>query len=142
MNPPDATSVLLVDDEPIILATVEAALSRAGYQVTALGNGADASAHLAEHRPDVVVTDVAMEGMSGIDLLRRAKALDPDVAVIVVTGYCDAGTAIESLRLGAEDYLAKPFDFDELLLRVARCAETRALRLRVRRCEEHLSDAP
>lgn len=142
MKRPAKMHVLLVDDEPIILATVGVALGQAGYDVASAGTGADAVTHLQEHRPDVLITDITMAGIDGIELMRQAKALDPDVTVIVITGYCDIGSAISALRRGAEDYLSKPFDFDELLLRVARCAETRDLRQKVRAYEDLLEVCP
>lgn len=128
--------VLLVDDEPIILSTVKTALLHAGYDVTAASSAAEAASRLPELRPDILVTDIAMEGMDGLELLREAKKLDPDVTAIMITGYCDVGSAIRALRLGAEDYLSKPFDFDEFLLRVAQCAEKRELRRKIRLYEE------
>jgi DNA-binding NtrC family response regulator len=130
------TNVLLVDDEPIILSTVKTALLNAGYGVTATSSAGEAFARLPELRPDILVTDIAMVGMDGLDLLREAKKLDPDVTAIMITGYCDVGSAIESLRLGAEDFLSKPFDFDEFLLRVAQCAEKRELRRKIRLYEK------
>lgn len=132
------TLVLLVDDEPIIVTTLKTALVHAGYEVATVSDGTAAAATLEARRPDVLVTDVAMEGMDGLDLLKRAKELDPDIAVILMTGYCDAGSAIQALRLGADDYLSKPFDFEELLLRVGRCAEKRELRRKLA-SYEHLS---
>jgi len=130
--------ILLVDDEPLIRLTVERALAAAGHAVTAAGSGEEARRLLLGGRYDLVVTDIAMEGFDGVEVLRAAKAADPDVCVVVMTGYCDVATAVEALRCGAEDYLSKPFDFDEFLLRVGRCLEKRDLRRRVRLYEGFL----
>jgi DNA-binding NtrC family response regulator len=130
--------ILAVDDEPLILRSVEKALTAAGHSVTAVGSGPEARALLKDHRYDCVVTDIAMEGFNGLEVLRAAKEADPDVCVVVVTGYCDVSTAIEALRLGAEDYLSKPFDFDELLLRVASCLDKRELRRKLHFYEKML----
>ena len=124
--------ILLVDDETLALRTLARALAAAGYQVTALDNGADAVERLRRERFDVVITDLVMEEVGGVQVLREAKERDPDACVVIVSGYCDVDSAIDALRLGAEDYLAKPFDYDELLLRVARCAEKRDLRRKLK----------
>ena len=130
--------ILLVDDEPLALRTLARVLAAAGYEVTALESGAEAVERLRRERFDVVVTDLVMEGVGGVAVLREAKERDPDACVVIVSGYCDVDSAIDALRLGAEDYLAKPFDYDELLLRVARCAEKRDLRRKLKLYEDIL----
>lgn len=124
--------ILVADDEKLIQLTLARALVAAGHEVTLADDGAQALARLRAEVFDLVLTDLAMEGADGIRVLEEAKALDPDVGVIVMTGYCDVASAVAALRSGAEDYLAKPFDFDELLLRIARCLERRELRRKVR----------
>lgn len=131
-------TVLLVEDEPLALVTLSRALRAKGYGVTALDNGAEALAQLRGERFDVVVTDLVMEGTNGMAVLREAKERDPDACVLIISGYCDVDSAIDALRLGAEDYLAKPFDYDELLLRVHRCAERRELRRKLKLYERIL----
>jgi DNA-binding NtrC family response regulator len=131
-------SILLVEDEALALRTLRGALESSGYEVTTLDNGADAVARLREERFDVVVTDLVMEGKDGVQVLREAKERDPDVCVMMISGYCDVDSAIGALRLGAEDYLAKPFDYDEFLLRVQRCAEKRELRRKLKLYEHIL----
>ncbi len=127
-----AAKILVADDEALIQLTVARALRAAGHEVAVVGDGAAALARLGGEAFDLVLTDLAMEGADGIRVLEEAKARDPDVAVMVMTGYCDVASAVAALRSGAEDYLSKPFDFDELLLRVARCLERRELRRKVR----------
>lgn len=124
--------ILLVDDEPVILRTLAIALRNAGHEVTVASSGTEALERLAATPYDAVLTDIAMAGMNGLDLLACAKAADPDVCVILMTGYCDVSTAIAALRAGAEDYLPKPFDYDEILLRLSRCLERRDLHRKLR----------
>jgi DNA-binding NtrC family response regulator len=130
--------VLLVEDEALALRTLARVLGAAGYEVTALESGAEAVERLRKERFDVVITDLVMEETGGVAVLREAKERDPDACVVIVSGYCDVDSAIDALRLGAEDYLAKPFDYDELLLRVARCAEKRDLRRKLKLYEDIL----
>ncbi len=130
--------ILLIDDEPTIRRTLSRALERNGFAVTDVAGGDEALGALEERSFDVVITDLAMEGTDGMTVLERAKQLDPDSCVIVITGFSDTDSAVNALRLGAEDYVAKPFDYDEILLRVARCAERRQLRRKVRLYEEFL----
>lgn len=130
--------ILLVEDEPLARRTLSRALEVAGYETIALADGTEAVTRLRDERFDVVVTDLVMEGVSGVEVLRRAKELDPDTSVMVMSGYCDVNSAIDALRLGAEDYLAKPFDYEEFLLRLARCAEKRDLRRKLKIYEDIL----
>jgi DNA-binding NtrC family response regulator len=130
--------ILLVDDEPILLRTLGRALTEAGHEVVSAAGGAEAADRLREGTFDLIVTDIAMEGLGGLELLQMAKKSDPDVSVILITGFCDAASAIEALRNGADDYLSKPFDFDELILRVSRSLEKRELRRKLRLYEDIL----
>ncbi|GAB4285255.1 MAG: hypothetical protein Kow0092_39380 [Deferrisomatales bacterium] len=131
-------SILLVDDELLIRSSVTRALEATGLSVTAVASGDEAVARLAAGPFDLVVTDLVMEGRDGVQVLEEAKRADPDICVIVLTGYCDVGSAVDALRLGADDYLSKPCDFDELLLRVERCLEKRDLRRKLRLYESLL----
>ncbi|MHB8766143.1 MAG: response regulator [Deferrisomatales bacterium] len=130
--------ILLADDEVLIQLTLAKALRAAGHEVAVAADGTRALERLAAEAFDLVITDLAMDGADGIGVLQAAKERDPDVAVIVITGYCDVASAVAALRSGAEDYLAKPFDFDELLLRATRCLERRELRRKVRLYERML----
>ncbi len=115
--------ILIVDDEKNILNYCRIDFTHEGYFVTTAENGGEAIGLLENDCFDMLITDLAMPGIGGIDLLRIAKELYPDICSIVLTGYGDMTTAIEALRLGADDYLLKPCDTDELLLRVERCLE-------------------
>ena len=131
-------SILLVEDEPIVLTTLAKALAARGHAVETAASGTEAMERLQRRRFDAVLTDLVMAGADGIEVLREAKRADPDACVLLMSGYCDSGSAIAALRLGADDYLTKPFDYEELFLRVGRCMERRELCRKVRLYERFL----
>ncbi|MFA7558012.1 MAG: response regulator, partial [Hydrogenophaga sp.] len=120
---PDAALVLVVEDEPVALKNLQHVLERAGYRVLGTTQGAEALRILAETDVDVVLTDVRMEGVDGMQVLARARQLQPDAEVIVVTGYATLDAAVEAMRGGAFYYLAKPFRLDEVRKVVGEAAE-------------------
>ncbi|MCL4847709.1 MAG: sigma-54 dependent transcriptional regulator [Acidobacteria bacterium] len=127
------SSVLLVDDEPKILRALERALTEEGHEVVASTNARDAQRHLAARFFDVLVVDNMMPDMTGIDLLRDLAASGSDrPQAVVMTAYASIESAIEAMRLGAFDYLQKPFEVDELLVVVRRALEHGRLRLQHR----------
>ncbi len=131
--------VLVVDDEREMSRAIEQELEERGFEVTTC-DSADAAFELAmttEH--DVVVTDVRMRGMSGIDLCTRLVANRPDLPVIVMTGFGSLDTAIATLRAGAFDFLAKPFDMEELHVAIDRALAHRQLREEVRRLRREVA---
>ena len=105
-------------------------------------SGGEALGLLRRKRYDVVVTDLAMEGVNGLEILRAAKETDPDACVVVVTGHSNEDAGIRALREGADDYLFKPFQPEEFVLRVRKRAETRELRRRLRQCLRLLGVCP
>lgn len=100
--------VLVVDDEGAIRYSVSKTLQRVGYRVSEASSGEEALELIAEQEFTVVLTDIKMPGIDGVELLRQIKELTPDSSVILMTGYASLNTAIEALRLGAHDYLIKP----------------------------------
>jgi DNA-binding NarL/FixJ family response regulator len=114
-------SVLLVEDEKIIRDTISDDLIKEGYAVTTAENGEDGFKKYQAQPCDVVITDLIMEGMDGIELSKKLKHLDPDTPIMVLTGYPSIDTAIEALRLGVFDYILKPCERKELALKVANC---------------------
>ncbi|MBU0508600.1 response regulator, partial [bacterium] len=104
----DRHSILLVDDDPLVLAGFREILSREGYDVTAVISGHEAIERLERQPYDVVLTDLLMPRVSGLDVLRCTREKHPECMVIVVTGYASVRSAVEALRLGAHDYLIKP----------------------------------
>src|SRR5262245_1254914 len=113
-------SILVVDDEPVVQDAVRWLLRAQGYDVDTVGNGEEALSRIAQQEFDVVVSDIKMPGLNGLDVLERSRALKPNLSVILMTGYASVETAIEALRLGAADYLRKPFELDDLTLSVER----------------------
>ena len=112
--------ILVVDDEPDITALVAYHLARAGYRVSTAGNGPDALKAAKDERPDLVVLDLMLPGLSGYDVLAELRKRDEtrDVGVILLTARRDEPDRIRGLSLGADDYLTKPFSPAELVLRV------------------------
>lgn len=123
---PDESPLLVVDDEPAVLRTVSEYLRGRGYPVHACNSADEALATLAEHEIMLLLTDISMPGVSGIDLARSALEDDPSLGVVIFTGVPDAVTAVESLRLGVADYLTKPIELDDLEETVQRTLRRRA----------------
>jgi DNA-binding NtrC family response regulator len=130
--------ILIVDDEIIIRKSLQVELSRHGYVVDTATSCGDALAQLERHGYNLLISDLLMEDMSGMELLKKARELKPDLAVCLITGYADLASAIDALRLGADDYLVKPCDPEELLLRVKHALAREELRRRVRYFENIL----
>ena len=132
-TPAPRPRVLIVDDEPEMATVIEQALARRGYAVTQ-HNSADAAwEHLDREDFDVVVTDINMRGMSGVELADRITKNRKDLPVIVITAFGSLETAIATLRAGAYDFITKPFDIDQLVVAVERALQTRMLREEVKR---------
>ncbi|HKC59360.1 MAG TPA: sigma-54 dependent transcriptional regulator [Myxococcales bacterium] len=117
-----ADRVLVVDDEQSLRKVLAATLQREGYEVTVCGDGEEAIAALERDGADVVVTDLVMPRMDGLTLLRKVVARHPDVPVIVVTAHGRIDSAVEAMKAGAFDFLAKPFDHGELKAIIAKAA--------------------
>jgi CheY-like chemotaxis protein len=106
--------VLVVDDEPEVRHVLLEFLSSRGYDVTAASGGAEAVALVETIKPDLVLLDVAMPDMDGVETLKRIVAIEPALAVIMVTANADISITSKLLALGAVDYVPKPFDLDYL----------------------------
>ena len=117
--------ILLVDDEDIVLRSCQRILGGT-YDIDIAHNGLEALGKVNENRYDVIVLDIKMPKMDGIEVLRRVKEARPDIDVIMVTGLHEIGTAVKAMKLGALDYLPKPFEPEELELAVARAFDRRA----------------
>src|SRR5216684_2342828 len=118
-----ADRVLVVDDEQSLRKVLAATLQREGYEVTVCVDGEEAIAALERDGADVVVTDLVMPRMDGLTLLRKVVARHPDVPVIVVTAHGRIDSAVEAMKAGAFDFLAKPFDHGELKAIIAKVAD-------------------
>ena len=109
-----STKILIVDDELIMRESLAGWLERDGYAVQTAPSGEEALEKLKETRFDILLVDIKMEGISGLDVLRHVKENDPDVAIVMITAYGSIPTAIEAMKNGAYDYMLKPFDPNEL----------------------------
>ena len=121
--------VLVIDDDASLRYTLEAVLSDAGFEVETADSGEKGIAAFETRGADVVLTDLAMPEVDGMQVLERLRALDPSVPVLMVTAHGSERLAVAAMKAGASDYLPKPFDPDELTLTVKRSVEVRSLRL-------------
>ncbi len=131
--------VLIVDDDESIRAVLEHNLNELGLSVAAAESGEKGWELFQSEAPDLVITDVRMTGMSGMDLLRRVCRANPAALVVVITAYGDVRQAVEAMKAGAYDYLTKPFDRDALKLCVRKALEFSSVRLENRRLRRELS---
>jgi two-component system response regulator PilR (NtrC family) len=119
------SSILVVDDERAIQDSVAWCLGTDGHEVRTAGSGEEALAIMADQRFDLIISDIIMQGLSGVDLLRKARALQPRTPFVLITAFATVETAVEALREGASDYVTKPFKFDDLRHRVQGLLEHR-----------------
>lgn len=124
--------MLVVDDEQIARENIRHVLSKNGHQVATASTGLEAMALLHSEPFDLVLTDLKMEGLDGMELLSRIKEIRPDTAVILITGYATVETAVKAMKTGACDYIAKPFQLEELRAAVARSLEKRKVEREVK----------
>ena len=120
--------LLVVDDDASIRETFEHHLSRSGWEVETAATANEALDRVPTFAPDVVVTDVRMPGMTGLELLERISAAELQIDVIVITAFDDMSSAVAAMKAGAFDYLVKPLDLDHIDLVLARCLRQRSLR--------------
>jgi len=130
--------ILIVDDDEAICLLLEKALSLQGYQARSVQRAFEALTIVTTSTVDLVLADLCMPEMDGITLLKRAKASHPDVPFIVMTGNASIDTAVKAMKCGACDYIAKPFDLDEVFVRVQRALKENALSRENRELREEL----
>ena len=133
-------SILLVDDEEAILTSIGWALEQNSFRVATASDGQKAIDMLRAGPYDLVITDLLMPVVDGLGVLKQAKSLHPDIGVIILTGHGDIGSAVQSLQLGADDYLLKPCDMDDLLSKARRSFEKQDLVARLRVRNERLKE--
>lgn len=119
--------VLAVDDEPVVCESIRRVLADEGYRVTTTTSARDGIDLLAREVIDLVLLDIKMPDLDGIEFLRRARALSPETEVVIVTGYATIDTAVEAIKLGAFDYLEKPVSPPQLIVAAARALERKHL---------------
>ncbi len=125
--------ILVIDDEPGIRLACQRALRSEGFEVSAAANGEEGLQILASAEHDLVLLDMMMPGIGGLEMLERINELDPNLVCVVITGYATVELAVEAIKKGAYDFIAKPFDADTLLLTVNQGIERRALSLQSQR---------
>ena len=128
--------IFVVDDEREMVDLVQLGLKKRGFTVVPFGSGADALAALSEHDVDVVVTDLNMKGMTGLELCQRIVADRPDIPVVVLTAFGSFETAVGAIRAGAYDFVTKPVEIEALAIAIRRAGEHRQLRVEVKRLRE------
>jgi signal transduction histidine kinase/CheY-like chemotaxis protein len=133
--------ILVVDDEPHVVQIFQDLLAQRGYEVTSSTNGDDAIVKVTQGNFDLVLTDINLPGVDGLEVVRAAKAADKDTCVILITGYASTTTAIDALRQGAYDYITKPFDLWETAKAIERGLESRFLVIENRRLVSSLEQA-
>jgi PAS domain S-box-containing protein len=126
------TTILLIDDEPDLLRVLARCLKADGHQVDTALNGPDGLAAFEGQHPAIVITDIKMPGMSGIEVLKRIKEREPDAEVIIITGHGDMDNAVEALHFGASDFITKPFRGETLAIAIRRAEEKIDLRRRLK----------
>lgn len=131
-------TILLVDDEPAILTSIGWALEKHCFEVTMASDGLKAIEAMQCKSFDLVITDLKMPGLSGLEVLQHSKELRPEAAVFILTGYGDITSAIQALQLGADDYLLKPCDFEDLLRKAERSFERQKLLVQLQWQNEQL----
>jgi len=134
------TTVFVVDDEREMVDLVALGLKKRGFSVVPYGTGADALAGIPQHDVDVIVTDLNMKGMTGLELCEQVVRDRPDIPVLVLTAFGSFETAVGAIRAGAYDFVTKPVEVEALAIAVRRAAEHRALRGEVKRLREAVAN--
>lgn len=119
--------ILVVDDDPLSLGVTAGLLEQVGYQVSAFNNANDAIAFLDSNSSDVVLTDIKMPGVTGIELLERIRSIDPELPVILMTAYAELKTAIDAVQKGAFGFLQKPYKPAQLFQSIKKAVDYRKL---------------
>ena len=126
--PASKPRILIVDDEPSMREMLRIVLRRDGYDVTVAANGTEALEILQRERMDLLLSDIRMPDISGVEVLRAAKEANKDLVAFMMTAFASTDTAVEAMRLGAVDYFTKPFNMDELRIKVRQHVETLRIR--------------
>jgi len=135
--------IVVVDDEHLIRWSLEQNLKKQGYDVLTAGNGEDALKIIRDEQPDLVLLDIQLPGISGMQVLEKVKEFDEEIIVIMVTAHGGLETAVNAMRMGAHDYINKPFNLDEMSIVIKKALETSDLRRELaRRRSEHKKQGP
>lgn len=120
-------SVLVIDDDPLIRKTLSSYLSKKGFEALAAEDGEEGIQKYEEHIPDLVILDIRLPDVDGLEVLGRIREKDPNASIIIMTAYDDMKTTIEAIKLGAFEYLVKPLDYVELELTIDKAFQIRSL---------------
>jgi two-component system response regulator HydG len=120
--------ILIAEDEEITLKHLISTLRKEGYEVSGTKDGRDALTTINRDHFDLLISDVRMPGMSGIELLEKTKEAHPEIDVMIITGFGSVGAAVDAMKRGAHDYITKPFDLDELVIKVRKITERKKLK--------------
>ncbi|MGM0787633.1 MAG: sigma-54-dependent transcriptional regulator, partial [Thermodesulfobacteriota bacterium] len=137
----DRANLLIVDDELSMREFLEIMLSREGYGVKTADTGRQANTMLEQDSFDLVLCDIRLGDISGLDVLRKAKSVNPDTVMIMISAYATAENAVEAMNEGAYDYLPKPFDNDELRQTISKALELKTLSDEKKRLEDELRES-
>ena len=135
-------SILVVDDHAPNRELIREALDDSAYEINEAPTASEALEHLQRQETDLVITDVRMPGISGVELLRRLRSDYPDIAVVLVSAFATVANAVEAMRLGAHHYLTQPLDIDELRLVIQRALDRQNLRVDRHRCTDIVVPRP
>jgi two-component system response regulator AtoC len=130
-------SVLIVDDEIAVRECIKMILKN-DYEVFLAKNAEEAFSQIEEHSPDVILLDIILPGVDGLKILERIKQNDPTITVVMVTATTAVKTALEAKKLGACDFVTKPFDIDELRLVIIQSLSTKTLEQEVKNCRKEM----
>ena len=133
-------TILLIDDDDVLRRILAHHLEEAGYRVASQSRGGPALEVLTTTDIDLVVTDIQMPEMNGYELLKRVQVISPETPVIVMTAFGSIDSAVQAMKLGAEDYLTKPFNKEELLLNVSKALEHHQLVLENRHLRRFIDE--
>ena len=132
--------ILIVDDEAVVRDSLGKWFATEGYQTATVASGREALEAMQKKQWDVALIDIKMPGMDGMELQNRLHKIDPDLILIIMTGYASVETAVQALKRGAYDYITKPFDPDELVHLISKALEHRRTKQEVVRLRENLAE--
>ena len=126
-------SILIVDDDEVMQATLSDVLKKRGYETFSVGSGNGALSTIKKNVIDLILLDMRLPDIDGLEVLKKIKEFDTEILVIIMTAYSDVQTAVSSMKSGAYDYINKPFELEELKLLIEKGLETKSLINEVRR---------
>ena len=139
-NETTSASILIIDDEPIAIKNLSHLLNKAGYQVTTRNTGSGGFKALEQQSFDVVITDLKMDKVDGMGILKQAQTIDPDLPVILLTGHGSYESVVQAMKMGAYHYLTKPYQLDDAREVVKNALELITLKRENKRLKSQLTD--